>query len=677
MASKNKTRLRMEQLKGGTLSLADGADSYKIESGVSGSEIDYLAVNSTSGSEKITLGESSASIELAGPILTGGSFKDEDNMASDSNTAVASQQSIKAYVDTAVSNAGTSFFVEDEGENEVEITNGKEIQFSGSNGLSTAVTGAGSDADPYVLDITVDATQTSISTISHASLVLGAGGSNSGIDFSGASGTEIAFAAGSGDDQLVLEDGVLRPNLDDDVDLGTSTKKFKDAYFDGTVNADAVTMGGNIVMSSNKITGLASPTVDGDAANKGYVDAAIEGLDVKQSVVAASTAAVTLASELEAGDAIDGVTLVAGDRVLLKDQAADEENGIWLVAASGAPSRPEDFDSSADVSSGLFVFVEDGTANQHAGFILTTDGAITVDTTELQFTQFSGAGAITAGLGLSKSGNTLNLELSELADTATLNLTADFIPFVDADDNSTKKELVSDLMTAMVAATNGGMALSPQKQLIVDVNDLDTVTAIASGDTFAMAQEAESGDPTKKITIDNIASQLAKNAGALSALSGEMSVEVDDATIEIASNALQVKEAGLIFAHMTNINAYLSVGASPGNNVLSSGIEFLSASENNPGGISGLDELVQSVSGANVKAMNEGSDVQVYLNGQLLMRDFTDADGSATFSSGASTVGAIADYKFISSGAPAAVSIQFQPDTLEEGDILMIKGIVG
>jgi hypothetical protein len=111
---------------------------------------------------------------------------------------------------------------------------------------------------------------------------------------------------------------------------------------------------------------------------------------------------------LENGDAIDGVTLATGDRVLLKNQSTGSENGIYVVQASGAAVRASDF-QTGDVSSLAFVFVEEGTSNAQNGYILTNTGSITVGSTALTFTQFSGAGQITAGTALTKSGNTLNV----------------------------------------------------------------------------------------------------------------------------------------------------------------------------------------------------------------------------------------------------------------------------
>jgi len=169
------------------------------------------------------------------------------------------------------------------------------------------------------------------------------------------------------------------------------------------------TMTGAIAMGTNKITGLGTPTDATDAATKGYVDTAVVGIDWKASVRAATTANVTLASDLENGDTLDGVTLATGDRVLVKNQSTGSQNGIYVVKVSGAPDRSTDCDIAAELTSNFAVFVEEGTANADQGYVLTNDGAITVGTTALTFTQFTGLGQITAGDGLTKTGNTINV----------------------------------------------------------------------------------------------------------------------------------------------------------------------------------------------------------------------------------------------------------------------------
>lgn len=163
----------------------------------------------------------------------------------------------------------------------------------------------------------------------------------------------------------------------------------------------------DVSLNSRKITNLAEPTSAQDAATKAYVDALNAGISWKDSVRAATTAAGTLATSFEDGDVIDGVTLATGDRILIKDQAAGAENGIYTVNASGAPTRATDSDTGADIK-GAAVFVEEGTVNGDTGWICTTNAPITIDTTALTFTQFTGVGELVAGAGLTKTGNQID-----------------------------------------------------------------------------------------------------------------------------------------------------------------------------------------------------------------------------------------------------------------------------
>ncbi len=166
-----------------------------------------------------------------------------------------------------------------------------------------------------------------------------------------------------------------------------------------------------VSLNSQKITGLADPTADADAANKGYVDGVAQGLDVKDSVVATTTANGTLSTAFANGQSIDGVTLQTGDRILIKNQSTASQNGIYNVNASGAPSRATDMATGANAA-GAFVFVEQGTVNAENGFTCTSDtGSAVVGTNNLTFAQFSGAGQIIAGDGLDKSGNELSVDL--------------------------------------------------------------------------------------------------------------------------------------------------------------------------------------------------------------------------------------------------------------------------
>ena len=166
---------------------------------------------------------------------------------------------------------------------------------------------------------------------------------------------------------------------------------------------------GAVSLNSQKITNLATPTADGDAASKSYVDGVSQGLDVKASCIAATTGNITIATALNNGDTLDGVSLSTNDRVLVKDQSSASENGIYIVGSS--PARADDLAAGADAA-GMFTFVEKGTVNADNGFVCTSDkGSAVVGTNNLAFSQFSGAGQITAGDGLDKSANTLSVDL--------------------------------------------------------------------------------------------------------------------------------------------------------------------------------------------------------------------------------------------------------------------------
>ena len=205
------------------------------------------------------------------------------------------------------------------------------------------------------------------------------------------------------------------------------------------VNVDNVTVDTNTISTTNSNgdlilspNGTGTVTVPSGYKNragfgatslvsKEYVDAVKVGLDFKDSVRVASTATVTVSGP---GAAIDGITLSSNDRVLLKNQSTASENGIYVFnGAASALTRATDADSSAEVTAGLFTFVEEGTVNADSGFVLTTDGTITVGSTALAFAQFSGAGQIVAGDGMTKSANQLDVN----DDNITLEVASDAV----------------------------------------------------------------------------------------------------------------------------------------------------------------------------------------------------------------------------------------------------------
>lgn len=159
----------------------------------------------------------------------------------------------------------------------------------------------------------------------------------------------------------------------------------------------------SVSFNSQKITSLADPTNAQDAATKNYVDNVAQGLDVKASCVVATTTNITLSG----AQTIDGVSVVAGDRVLVKNQSTASQNGIYVVAA-GAWARSSDTNTYEELVS-AFVFVEEGTDNADNGYVCTVDAGGTLGSTAITWEQFSGAGQITAGNGLTKTGNTIDV----------------------------------------------------------------------------------------------------------------------------------------------------------------------------------------------------------------------------------------------------------------------------
>ena len=176
----------------------------------------------------------------------------------------------------------------------------------------------------------------------------------------------------------------------------------------GNNNVNLVPTGtGTVDVGSKRITSLAEPSADSDAATKYYVDAARSGLDIKNSVKVATTANITLSNT----QTIDGVALSVGDRVLVKDQSSAVQNGVYVVA-SGSWSRATDADAPAELNPGTFVFVEQGTVNSDTGFVVTSDGALTIGTDAINWTLFSTSGTLIAGAGLSKNGYTLEVNVA-------------------------------------------------------------------------------------------------------------------------------------------------------------------------------------------------------------------------------------------------------------------------
>jgi hypothetical protein len=209
--------------------------------------------------------------------------------------------------------------------------------------------------------------------------------------------------------------GTLSIDIDSTVTTNSGTQTLTNKTLGSGTSLSA-----NLDANSNKIINLSAPTSSTDAANKAYVDSVSQGLDVKQSVRVSTTTNVDLSTALEAGDVIDGVTLVAGNRVLVKHQTTGADNGLYVVQSSGAAVRADDANISSEVTAGFFTFVEEGTLYGNTGWVLTTDNPITLGTTPLTFTQFSGTGTFTAGSGLTLNGTEFSVDVTPSSTNASL-----------------------------------------------------------------------------------------------------------------------------------------------------------------------------------------------------------------------------------------------------------------
>lgn len=271
--------------------------------------------------------------------------------------------------------------------------------------------------------------------------------------------------------------------------------------YDAIRRSGAVAFTGNQSMGNNKLTNLGAPTVGSDAARLLDVQTASSGLAVKASVRAKTTGVLpactyngttkTLTANANGAlPAQDGVSMGEGERLLVTQQATATQNGIYTVTILGGPSqawvltRATDFDESADIAPNACCFVQEGTTGADTMWVLVTNAPITLDTTALTFSQFASLASLTAGAGLTQTGNTIDV--------------------VAADSSLT------------IGADNMNVKLKPTGAITL------------------------SGDSTG------------------------LQVAVDDSTIEISSNALRVKNAGITYAKIQNASAGYTIMAKAG-----------------------------------------------------------------------------------------------------------------
>ena len=302
----------------------------------------------------------------------------------------------------------------------------------------------------------------------------------------------------------------------------------------GNANVTLVPTGtGTVNVSSKKITSLATPTADSDAATKGYVDSVAQGLDVKASVIVATTSALaaytynngtsgvgaTITADANGALTIDGYAVGTGDRVLVKNETGGNApyNGIYVVTDAGGAgavfvlTRSSDFDNGSPSGEipAAFTFVEQGSANGDTGWVCTTNAPVTVGTTNIVFSQFSGAGQYVAGDGLTLTGTTFSVNV----DSNTIVITSDTLKVADSANfvtpnigtaGGTSLTASGNVSANNLSATNDVGGVSGTFSGNVSVGNLTTTGGISAATIAGNLTTATQANITSLGTLSNL-----------------------------------------------------------------------------------------------------------------------------------------------------------------------------